>query len=287
MLGNAHAVAIIPGVLKGSFVVGIRRGKGVLCVRDANGRWGLPAFVTLTGGSLGWQVGVQSTDLILVFQSPQSVQNLLRGKLTIGVDVSAAAGPVGRSAAAATDTRLQAEVYSYSRSRGLFAGVSLNGASVEVDPLAASGYYATPPGPDGVRLPPPPAQALVQRLNAYSRAPAPAALPAAPAAPNWQAAVAPATAETRGQLAAASQRLAPLLDQQWQRYLQIPLDGTVAELQAAAQRFETVAADPKFSALQQRGEFRTVRQLLQRYALQRQSNTARLQLPPPPAGARR
>ena len=94
-------------------------GRGVLFLRDANGAWHAPVFIALTGGNVGWQVGVQSSDIILVFKTAKSVQGIVSGKLTLGADAAAAAGPVGRQAAAATDGRLQAEIYSYSRSRGI------------------------------------------------------------------------------------------------------------------------------------------------------------------------
>ena len=96
MIENASGVAIIPNVVKGSFIVGARHGKGVLFVREPNGTWHAPVFISLTGGNIGWQVGVQSSDIILVFKTPRSIQGILNGKLTLGADVAAAAGPVGR-----------------------------------------------------------------------------------------------------------------------------------------------------------------------------------------------
>ena len=144
LLANAQGVAIIPSVIKIGFIAGVRRGHGVLLVKDKDGDWNLPQFVILTGGSVGWQVGAQSTDVILVFKSAKSVENIQRGKFTIGADAAAAAGPVGRNAAAATDAQLQAEILSYSRSRGLFAGVSLDGTMLEVDQQAARDFYGDP-----------------------------------------------------------------------------------------------------------------------------------------------
>lgn len=133
LLSDAQAVAVIPGVVKAGFVVGGRRGHGVLSVRDGNNDWSLPSFITLTGGSVGFQAGVQSSDVVLVFKSRRSIEDLVRGKFTLGGDASVAAGPVGRSAEAATDTRLTAEIYAYSRSRGLFAGVALDGSALRID----------------------------------------------------------------------------------------------------------------------------------------------------------
>ena len=141
MLRGAHGVAVIPNVIKGGFFVGGRRGKGILVVRSPNGEWSNPAFVTLTGGSFGWQIGGQSTDLVLVFKSSKSIDNIARGKLTLGGDAAIAAGPVGRQTTAATDARLAAEVYSYSRSRGLFAGLALEGAMIGIDDAANRAFY--------------------------------------------------------------------------------------------------------------------------------------------------
>lgn len=131
LLRNAQAIAIIPSVIKIGLVVGGRYGKGVLVVRAPGGGWKEPAELTLTGGSLGWQIGVQSTDVILVFKSLKSVEGFASGKITLGADASVAAGPVGRHAEAATDVQLKAEVYSYSRNRGLFVGVSLEGSGLQ------------------------------------------------------------------------------------------------------------------------------------------------------------
>jgi len=131
LLGDARAVAVIPGVVKGAFLIGGRRGRGVLLTRKEDDTWSAPAFLTLTGGSFGLQIGGSSTDVILVFLNEGSVQSLVDGKLTLGGNASVAAGPVGRSAEAATDGRFKAEIYSYSRSRGAFAGVALEGADLD------------------------------------------------------------------------------------------------------------------------------------------------------------
>ena len=117
LLTNAQGVAIVPDLLKGGFIVGVRHGRGVLLVRDPTGTWQPPQFISINGGSVGWQIGLQATDLVLVFKTTNSIRGLLRGKLTLGADISAAAGPVGRDASASTDTTLRAEILSYSRSR--------------------------------------------------------------------------------------------------------------------------------------------------------------------------
>ncbi len=143
LLARAYAVAVIPNVVKAAFGLGARRGKGILVVRQGDSSWSNPAFVTLTGGSFGWQIGAQSTDIILVFKTRKGVDDIANGKLTLGADASVAAGPVGRQAAIATDLMFQAEVVSYSRSRGLFAGVALEGAGVTMDRKANAAFYSS------------------------------------------------------------------------------------------------------------------------------------------------
>lgn len=143
LLKDAQAIAVIPGVLKVGFVIGGRYGTGVLTVRDPKGNWSAPVFIKIAGGSLGWQIGAESTDLILVFKTKKSVDGVFQGRFTLGADASVAAGPVGRSAEGATDLTLKAEIYSYSRSRGLFAGVALNGAAIMVDDDANAAYYGS------------------------------------------------------------------------------------------------------------------------------------------------
>lgn len=138
---DAQAIAVIPGVFKLGFIVGARYGTGVVSVKTESGKWSGPAFIKLHGASIGWQIGAQSTDIILVFKNRESVYNMAKGKLTLGADASVAAGPVGRHAEAATDAFLRSEVYSYSRSRGLFAGIALEGASLSIDHAANEIYY--------------------------------------------------------------------------------------------------------------------------------------------------
>lgn len=139
LLDDARAVAILPGVVKAGFLVGGQRGRGVLLIHREGESWSAPAFLTMTGGSFGLQAGVSSTDVILVFRNEGSVQSLIDGKITLGGNVSVAAGPVGRSAEATTDGRLKAEIFSYSRSRGAFAGISLEGAVLD---FSATNHHA-------------------------------------------------------------------------------------------------------------------------------------------------
>ncbi len=144
MLERAYGIAVIPDLTKVAFFAGGRRGHGVLVVRDKQGRFASPVFVTMTGGSVGWQGGVQSTDIVLVFTTPKGVEGINGGKVTLGADASVAAGPLGRTASAATDATFKAEVYSYSRSRGAFAGLALDGTAITIDDDANARFYHRP-----------------------------------------------------------------------------------------------------------------------------------------------
>ncbi len=141
LLSRAYAVAVIPNVVKIGFGVGARHGKGIIVIRQDDDSWSNPAFIRLTGGSIGWQVGAQSTDIILVFKTRRGVEGISNGKVTLGADASIAAGPVGRHTGVSTDIAFKAEVVSYSRSRGLFAGIALEGAGVTMDRKANAAFY--------------------------------------------------------------------------------------------------------------------------------------------------
>lgn len=174
LLARAYAVAVVPQVFKIGFGIGGRHGKGILVIRQDDGSWSNPGFVALTGGSVGFQIGAQSTDVILVFKSRQSVEGIENGRMTLGVDTSIAAGPVGRQTGAHTDITFKAEVYSYSRTRGLFAGIALEGAGVSMDRFANVAYYgAADMTPEkifasGGNLAPPEANRFVQVLTAQT-----------------------------------------------------------------------------------------------------------------------
>ncbi len=129
ILGSAKCVAIVPSMLKGAFIVGVNRGKGVASCRTEKG-WSAPAFFILEGGSFGFQIGGQAVDLVMLVMNDNGMRNLLASKFKLGADASVAAGPVGRHAEGMTDWKMRAEVLTYSRARGIFAGVSLNGASI-------------------------------------------------------------------------------------------------------------------------------------------------------------
>jgi lipid-binding SYLF domain-containing protein len=141
LLDRAYGVVVVPSVVKVALTIGGRGGKGVMAVRNPDGSWSLPAFVTLGGVNVGFQVGVQSTDVVLVLMSRESVEGIAGGKVTLGADASVAAGPIGRASAAATDATLSAQVLSYSRNSGLFAGVALDGTVIAVDRRANESAY--------------------------------------------------------------------------------------------------------------------------------------------------
>ncbi|WP_183556961.1 lipid-binding SYLF domain-containing protein [Mucilaginibacter sp. SP1R1] len=141
LLKEYEGIVIIPKLINAGFGIGGKRGRGVAMVKLANGKWSDPVFVTLTGGSFGLQIGVQSVDLVLVFRHKGVLTKVKNGDFTIGGDISAAAGPVGRSSTASTDYKLEAEVYSYSRSRGLFAGITINGSNLAIDKSANANFY--------------------------------------------------------------------------------------------------------------------------------------------------
>jgi lipid-binding SYLF domain-containing protein len=141
LMARAYGIAVIPNVVKVAAVVGGRRGSGAMVVRDASGKFSDPIMVSLTGGNVGWQIGVQSTDIVLVFTTAKGIEGIADGKLTLGADASVAAGPVGRAASASTDQNFTAEVYSYSRNRGLFAGIALDGSILAIDSKSNKGLY--------------------------------------------------------------------------------------------------------------------------------------------------
>lgn len=142
VLGGAKCVAVIPAMVKGGFIVGGRHGRGEVTCRTPNG-WSAPAFITLTGGSWGAQIGVEKVDLVLVFMNDKGVNSLLKDNFKMGADASVAAGPVGRHAEAATDAKLDSEILAYSRAKGVFAGLELNGAAVKPDNDSNNAFYGS------------------------------------------------------------------------------------------------------------------------------------------------
>jgi lipid-binding SYLF domain-containing protein len=140
ILGKATGIAIFPSTIKAGLVIGGTRGRGILSGRTADG-WSSPAFLTLTGGSFGLQIGGESADIILVINGERGLQNLVGNQFKIGTDAALAAGPVGRDAQASTDIQLRAQILSYSRARGLFAGVTINGSTIRQDQDANQRFY--------------------------------------------------------------------------------------------------------------------------------------------------
>ena len=142
IMDKAEGIAVFPSLIKGGLVVGGQRGRGVLSVRDRkNGGWSSPAFLTITGGSIGAQFGGQAIDLVLVINDQRGLEQLVKNQFKIGADAAVAAGPVGRDASASTDIQLRAQILSYSRARGLFAGVTLNGSTIRQDRDANERFY--------------------------------------------------------------------------------------------------------------------------------------------------
>lgn len=144
VLAEAKCVAVVPEMFRGGFVIGARHGRGVATCRN-QARWSAPAFFTITGGSWGAQIGGQSTDLVMLFMDEKGMQDLLNANVSIGGGVSAAAGPVGRTAEAATDYKLESQVLTYSRSKGLYAGATLDGAYIRVDEETTRSFYGHVP----------------------------------------------------------------------------------------------------------------------------------------------
>ena len=144
ILERAEAIVVIPSLVKGGFIIGAQHGRGVMSVRDRDANtWSAPGFVALTGGSIGWQIGVQAVDLVLLVMNRDGVKDLLDNEFKLGANASVAAGPVGRQGEASTDASLNAQILAYSRAKGLFAGLSLEGASLRVDRNANKVFYDT------------------------------------------------------------------------------------------------------------------------------------------------
>jgi lipid-binding SYLF domain-containing protein len=174
LLDEAHCVAVVPGLKKGAFVVGAKYGRGFVVCRHLGGRgWGVPAAIRIEGGSVGFQIGGSETDVVLLVMNERGMDKLLESKFTLGGAAEVAAGPVGRSSTAQTDAKMTAKILSYSRSRGIFAGVSLQGATLREDLDENEALYGRRYSNRNILtddVPTPPAQCeLVSVLNRYSR----------------------------------------------------------------------------------------------------------------------
>lgn len=289
LLEHAQGIAIIPNVIKVGFVAGARRGHGVVLVRDAEGEWSLPQFITLTGGSVGWQAGIQGTDIVLVFTTKKGVEGLMHGKFTIGADAAATAGPVGRNAEVATDGKLRAEIYSYSRSRGLFLGVSIDGSVLDIDHFAHSAFYGSPTG-ELPRQIPEPAAHLQQYLSELTHGHHPrreeGGPELAPPAPPPQRQL---EALRRGLHQNAGQ-LQGILTPEWRQYLALPREvadptalPNLESLIAVEQRFARIAGNMAYQQLAARPEFQSTHELLREYINALSNSQPGLELPPPPS----
>ncbi len=272
MLKRAEGLVIIPNMIKGGFGVGGAYGRGVFMVRQPGGAWSHPNFVSMAKGSFGFQAGVSSTDIVLVFCTKRSIEQFTEGKLTLGVDAAVAAGPVGRQAEAGTDLTLTSEVYSYSRARGIFLGAAIDGGVLNIDKDLTNRYYAAAGSPM-----PPTAWALVKALNAYSgvpNAPGEPLPPQAPAPAPKPVYQGPSLEVLRPQVAAAYAQLSPLLDQQWKAFLAVPPEFFTPErsplppkdkVHQTLNHYRVVANNDQYKVLNMRPEFQTVYQLLNQW----------------------
>lgn len=283
LLAGAQGVAVIPDVTKIGFIAGVRRGHGVVLVRDAEGEWSLPQFITLTGGSVGGQAGIQGTDVVLVFRTRKGVEGLMKGKFTIGADASVSAGPIGRDAEAATDATLKSEILSYSRSRGLFLGVSIDGSALEIDEFAHSAFYGSPTA-ELPRWLPESASKLRQYLTELTQAePAGAGAVALPVISARKLDV------LRHSLIHHAGHLQAILSPAWRQYLALPKETldpaaqpNLEALGALEQRFTKVATTPNYKGLADRHEFQTTHELLKEYINALSSIGPISHIPPPP-----
>lgn len=146
LLKVTEGIIIVPKLINAGFVVAGKRGKGIAMVKLSDGTWSNPVFITITGGSVGFQAGIQSIDLVLIFKHASTLENIGKGSFTLGGDVSVTVGPEGRNSSASTDYKMEAEVYSYSRSKGLFAGISISGSAIDVDAKFNQAFYGNDEG---------------------------------------------------------------------------------------------------------------------------------------------
>ncbi len=285
LLSEAYALAIIPHAMRGAFIIGLGGGRGILLTRDSRGQFQGPEFITFAGGSVGWQVGIQSNDLLIVFRTPRSLDSIRQGRLTLGANASVAAGPIGRYAGAATDSSLQAEILTYSRSRGLFAGVSLQGSSIQLDPSATQRFYQLSPSNQNPVVPPI-VYALVNELNHFAYSGAVQAKPGTTAGDR-----APSDPEIQ-KLATDVAALQARVDSQWKEYLALPNQWlstnrvTSTDLQGILVRYERIETNPQFDKLRNLQEFKQVLEDLRKLAGPPQASSDELILPPPPAPSR-
>ncbi len=284
LLAEAQGIAIIPNVIKIGFIGGARRGHGVVMVRDAEGEWSLPQFMTLTGGSVGFQAGVQGSDVVLVFTTRKGVEGLMRGKFTIGVDASASAGPIGRETAVGTDATLLSEIYSYSRSRGLFLGVALDGSALEIDDASHAFYYGMPSGQLPARIPKAASELrhYLTDLTPESPSSQPRERPAMPSSARVIEGLRRSLNQSAGQLHAQ-------LTAEWRLYLALPGElqnpGVIPPMETMAlvlKRYAHANNSADYQNLARQPEFQQTYELLMEYENAIATNRPTLHLPPPP-----
>ncbi len=285
LLAEAQGIAIIPNVIKIGFIGGARRGHGVVLMRDAEGEWSLPQFVILTGGSVGFQAGIQGSDVVLVFTTRKGVDGLMSGKFTIGVDAAASAGPIGRNAEIGTDATLRSEIYSYSRSRGLFLGVALDGSVLEVDHESHAAYYGSPTGQVPARIPKAAVDLRQYLTDLTPRTPATTPDSDTPAPKS-----SPRVIEgLRRSLVQNANDLHARLSPEWRSYLALPKEvyqaGTPPSeeiMQDTIKRYKTISTDSKYQDLAQHVEFQRTYEVLLEYDKAVSSTHPTLNLPAPP-----
>ena len=286
LLREAQGIVIVPNVVKIGFVAGARRGHGIAMVRDIEGEWSLPQFVTLTGGGVGWQAGVEGTDVVLVFGSRQGAEGLMRGKLTVGVDASVTAGPVGREAAIGTDSTFRSEVLSYSRSRGVFIGVSLDGTAIEVDHDAQLAFYGAPAGTLPRHVP-----GLAEELRHVLAELTPRHSSTLASDERLAPVVSPRLIDAlRQSLNQNSEHLQLVLSPEWRAYLALPIElrnpgkyPSSESLEQAVRHFKHVSKSAEYHQLAELSEFQRTFELLQEYERAVMAAHPTLKLPPPPA----
>lgn len=242
LFDEARAIVVVPDTLKVGLVLGGRRGHGVVSVKNPDGTWSNPSFVKLTGGSIGFQAGVQSSDIVLVFRGERGLDSIVNGKVTLGADAGVAAGPVGRNAATATDGQLKAEIWSWSRARGLFAGIALDGAVLSIDDAANQLVYGEGTTPRMIfegRTRQQPADRIVDFRDALEEATATARARRGTATTRSNSAAAPATVTTSTSTSAGAQTqplAPPSEDAQPAPFEDVPADSV---------RSEPLPPDPK------------------------------------------
>jgi SH3 domain-containing YSC84-like protein 1 len=301
LVADAYGIAIVPHYHRGVFVPGIGGGRGVILTRDATGQWSVPEFITLSGGSPGRQMVPQATDLVLILRSPQSIDKIRRGKLTLGEAASAAVGPSGRYVTTSTDAEFQAEILTYARSEGLVAGISLGDAALRLDIPATNAFYDV--GTNAIRYVAPTerylpqsVEVLVNELTRYTfqqdvRQPSTSPLPKESNTleqPPPPPAAVPSIDARAVKLSQSVVALQAKVDEQWKQYFSLPPDWfsgrqlSAADVHSILTRYERVKNNPQFAALRALPEFHQSMQELRELEAKVGGAPELPLLPPPP-----